>query len=849
MTSSERSLTGAKMTTLDTVVWLGPVCPLLRAVESRLVVHHVYLPQAALHAVQHGIASCVVIDLTLPGLKLPALLEDLHETASAQLSVLALLDASPEDVLVITPLRGIDLYLSHDTPPDKLIYNVRYLAEQAADGARRADYGTLRTRTRQLEGLLQASFALASVKDASEVLGDLHEVARVAVDADDLFVLLTNEDSSDVSDTLGLGVPEAYLQVCRQHLRNQPMDERIAYLADEVLLRELALEGSPTTVRVREAEAAGARSYMRLPMTADNRLLGFVALVSEESNRFNGAHLQLGRLFAAQVATAVRNMQLYLRLNRAEQRQQAIGEVARLIADDLSQETVLQRIVEQAVRLVEGDAGVVLLVQPDRSLMVSAVYNLPTQRLGYRVQPGMGQAGIVALTGRPVVVDDARAWRHDEGDLFESFPADSVLLGVPLIYRGFVLGVLQVTRPKGAPGALQDDEDLLMALAPQAAIAIAKAQLYAAVQQERRQLRAILDQTPAAIVVADAEGYPIIANPLAKLILEQVGAGFEHLRGRRLQDYFREQLGEQTPVLEDGRLTVEVALGSAGEYLVNVAPIGRSDGQIEGYVGVAQDVTEVRRMDRIKSSLNRVLTHDLGNLLMLARNPLELLDEPDLLPGQRQMLREMLIGSMERMESLIKDVMDLEMADTLGQETVMPYQLVNLVRQAVRRSEDEARTRQVALAYHGEGDPPHPLRGHPVLIIQAVDNLVSNAVKFTPPGGAVQVISRVEDDCAVVIVEDTGYGIPADKFTSIFEPFVRVRDQRTRHIRGTGLGLSLVKTFVEAHGGTVTVESELDVGSRFTVRLPLDLPNDANAKPSAVARIDLSALLAKEAIS
>ena len=76
-------------------------------------------------------------------------------------------------------------------------------------------------------------------------------------------------------------------------------------------------------------------------------------------------------------------------------------------------------------------------------------------------------------------------------------------------------------------------------------IAIAKAQLYAAVQQERRQLRAILDQTPAAIVVADAEGYPIIANPLAKQIFDQVGTVFEQLRGRPLQDYFREQLGDQ----------------------------------------------------------------------------------------------------------------------------------------------------------------------------------------------------------------------------------------------------------------------------------------------------------------
>ena len=92
--------------------------------------------------------------------------------------------------------------------------------------------------------------------------------------------------------------------------------------------------------------------------------------------------------------------------------------------------------------------------------------------------------------------------------------------------------------------------------------------------------------------------------------------------------------------------TVEVSLGRAGEYLLQIASIKTPEGVIEGYVGVAQDVTELRRVDRMKANLTRVLTHDLGNLLMLAHNPIQLLDEPDITPEQRLMLKRMLISSL-----------------------------------------------------------------------------------------------------------------------------------------------------------------------------------------------------------
>jgi len=114
----------------------------------------------------------------------------------------------------------------------------------------------------------------------------------------------------------------------------------------------------------------------------------------------------------------------------------------------------------------------------------------------------------------------------------------------------------------------------------------------------------------------------------------------------------------------------------------------------------------MRRMDRMKSNLNRVLTHDLGNLLMLARNPLELIDEPDLRPDQRDQLKQMLTGSMARMETLLKDVMELDLLPSLDQRTVSPYHLDVLARRAVDLNQDAAQRKKIALAYEERAPLP-----------------------------------------------------------------------------------------------------------------------------------------------
>ncbi len=818
------------------MIWMGNHSRLMELASPYYAIYHVSQSQALLRALQHGLAYCVVIDSAPADTDVPALAESIRAQWPGA-GIVRITETSATGPTVGWPA---DFTLDRNCTVEELR---ACLAELTARVSEPSDYDALRDRTRHLEELLSGTLTVTGDLEVTSILGDLRQAGRTVVDADDVAILLVDIDNHDLHDALGLRIPAEYVRVCREHFRSLTPTDRLRYLGDEVLLRARTPEMPADSPRVAEADAVAATSYMRTPIMVDQRMVGFVALFAFRPGRFNGAHLELGRLFAAQIGAAIRNRELYVRLNRAEQYQEAISRVARLLVEDLKLEEVLDHIAHIAVELVSADGGAIFLLQPDHWLTVSAVAADPQHLVGNRVEPGAGQAGLVAETGQPSIVGDYKHWSHAIPEFRDDFPLDQDLLGVPLTYRGRVLGVLQILRPKALATPVDEALDGLMLLAPQAATAIAKAQLHETIDQERRQLKAVLGHTPAAVVMCSEDGTIRMLNPEAEHVLAVMHLTAEDVKGRRAP----ELAAELVPDIGLDALTVpcavEVLMGSAREYLVHVAPITTAAGEIHGYVGVAQDVTQMRRMDRMKSNLNRILTHDLGNLLMLARNPLEMFDDPELSPEQRDQLRQMLINSMARMETLLKDVMDLDLLPSIDEHTVLPYRLEALACAAVERNHSAAVRNHIMLRYQERSRLPGALRGHEVLIMQAIDNLVTNAIKYTPAGGEITVTAGVDGEFGVVQVIDTGYGIRADQLERIFEPFVRLKDPRTASASGTGMGLNLVKTFVEAHGGYVTVESAPDQGSTFAIYLPLHPLEAVQVPTTALTRIDLSPLV------
>ncbi|CBG67318.1 putative sensor kinase [Streptomyces scabiei 87.22] len=171
------------------------------------------------------------------------------------------------------------------------------------------------------------------------------------------------------------------------------------------------------------------------------------------------------------------------------------------------------------------------------------------------------------------------------------------------------------------------------------------------------------------------------------------------------------------------------------------------------------------------------------------------------------------------LQHIIDDLQDLAAADagTLALHRE-PVRADDVVAQTVSAHRARAESSDIRLCTHT--DPGLVLDADPVRMRQVLGNLTSNALRHTPAGGTVTLTARQDGDLAVLIVEDTGSGIAADDLPHVFERFWRAEKSRSRRTGGSGLGLSIVRQFVEAHEGTVTVDSDAGKGCVFTLGLP-----------------------------
>jgi signal transduction histidine kinase/ActR/RegA family two-component response regulator len=248
-------------------------------------------------------------------------------------------------------------------------------------------------------------------------------------------------------------------------------------------------------------------------------------------------------------------------------------------------------------------------------------------------------------------------------------------------------------------------------------------------------------------------------------------------------------------------------------------------------------IAELSAADRRKDEFLAVLAHELRNPLAPIRNSLHVLR----LTGRHDAGAERVLQMMERqvghMVRLVDDLLEVSRI-TQGRIELRkePLELAAVVRVAVETSRPliEAAGHRIVLEL-----PPEPVavEGDAVRLTQVVANLLNNAAKYSDPGGRIALEVRREADSVAISVRDAGWGIPADMLPRLFDPFTQVARHAHRAQGGLGIGLTLVKTLVELHGGSVRAHSEGEGrGSEFVIRLPLAAAPDRDAQPQADAR-------------
>jgi signal transduction histidine kinase len=326
------------------------------------------------------------------------------------------------------------------------------------------------------------------------------------------------------------------------------------------------------------------------------------------------------------------------------------------------------------------------------------------------------------------------------------------------------------------------------------------------------QLETILDSTADGIILAGSDGELILANPVARSWLSQTLSPRE---SGQLRDAVRALAARA-----DAR--PEMVLELTGlDLQLTAAPVSNPAMKEARAVIAIHDISHLKTLNRMKSRFVSNVSHELRTPIATIKLLAHLMQQQ---PENWDEYLEPLMREADHQAKLVRDILEMSRVDAGRLELrLSPTSLNELAKTAVVNHEKQAQEHKLTLAYHRASEDPVALADSQWMM-QVMNNLMSNAIRYTPAGGSITVSTGTESadgrSWATVTVSDTGIGIPEDELPYIFDRFFRGEEPRAMQISGTGLGLAILKEIVELHGGRVTVESEVDRGSSFTVWLP-----------------------------
>jgi PAS domain S-box-containing protein len=578
------------------------------------------------------------------------------------------------------------------------------------------------------------------------------------------------------------------------------------------------------------------QAVLVVPLLIGQRLVGGLAAVhSDPARKFGDADVRLLNLFAAQAAIAIENARLYSAERERTTEQQALLDTLADLSGQLELSRLLQAALERAVTLLGVDGGELAIYEEERQeLVIAASHHMETNAVGTRMALGEGAMGWVGKTHEPLIIPRYQEW-EGHSHKYEQSSVQSVM-AAPLLIGPRLVGAIASVHSD--PTREFGDADLrrLMLFAPQAAVAIENARLYASAQ---RYFDSLVLNNPVAIVNLDLDERITSCNP-----------AFEALFGYRADEVIGLDLDELVSTeetLAEARAYTE--LGEAGQATRGAGRRRRKDGSLVdvevftipvlvggarvGMMALYHDVSELLQARHAAEDASRSKSHFLASMSHELRTPLnaiigysELLLE-DATAGHEALLPDLrkIHAAGKHLLGLINDVLDLSKIEAGKMDL---YLETFDVREALA---PVAETVATLIGRNGNrlevrwSDGLGTVRSDATRVRQVLLNLLSNASKFTERGVITLEGERETDlagtDWLVLRVRDTGIGMTPEQLARLFEAFAQAESSTASRYGGTGLGLAISRRFCEMLGGTLTVTSEAGVGSVFTVRLPV----------------------------
>jgi len=503
---------------------------------------------------------------------------------------------------------------------------------------------------------------------------------------------------------------------------------------------------------------------------------------------------------------------------------EALLEITRIFASSPDLSTLLRTILGYASDLVRADFGYIALTTPTGALRITTGYRLPTEVFEI-LSPYLAQQ-------RPVEDFWVEQELQRQLALVNQVvsPAMEQIVALPLVLEDEeVVGGIFLFRT-GAMAFTPGDRVLLRDFADQAAVAVRNARQVEQLRTEKARVEAIIANNPNGIMILDPQLRVEIINRAMERLL---GITADEAKGKPCSQvlHLENRSGEHlcfasgSPPPPTHPLYGEGDIISAGGKRITLgvsySPLFGGDGSLVNIIVTFVDITRYREAEELKSTFISVISHELKTPVSLIKGYAGTLARTDA-AHDPEFVREsaqVIVEEADRLTELIDNLLDASriQAGALSME-LRPVDLAAIVRKTVARFEAQTNEHQFVLDLP---DDLPPVQADERRLRQILDNLLNNAIKYSPAGGKITIKARVKDEMVFVYVQDEGIGIPEEEQEAIFESFYRVDSSLRRSTQGAGLGLFLVRAIVRAMGGDVWVESEPGHGSTFIFTLPV----------------------------
>lgn len=572
---------------------------------------------------------------------------------------------------------------------------------------------------------------------------------------------------------------------------------------------------------------SGYGSLLCAPVAGTRGQTNAVVVLFGGERAFTDDDLALTRHLSGAARGALERSELFEAERRARTFSQRLARVGVLLATDLDPGVVLNEVAREAPALLDADAAAIRLLERDELVIRTTDGPGTADLVGARASSAAGISGVVAQSRSPLAVADARDQpRFTRGDaLLEQNLAGCV--AVPMsAHGGGLYGVLAVYSRE--PRAWRDDEvQSLVALAGTASASVANAELYQRVAEEKERSEAILAHIADGIVAVDREDRIVLWNAMAEQI---TGVPASEALGRRVLEVLQRDLAgdvAETP----GERQVSILRGGKEVWLsLTEAVMLDPAGAVAGRIFAFRDVSSERVVEQMKSDFVSTVSHELRTPLTSIYGFAETLMRSDVAfsDEERATFLGYIVSESERLIGIVDDLLNIARleAGTLGL-SLAATDVGEVARESLARVEDASPNGH---RFEVDVDPG-------VLIVQADReklaqiflNLVDNAVKFSPEGGAIRIAARRRADTAEISITDEGMGIARADQQRIFTKFFKSERVAQSGVQGTGLGLFLARGLLAAMGGRIWVESQEGLGASFTFELPLARGETAEA--------------------